>query len=75
MTAPVSQVLSEAEGPREIWLSPVCDDWAHHGEGRTWAAPAPEYECECDEGGHPWVKYVRADLATAPAALAKEQGR
>lgn len=67
MTAPVSQVLSEADGPLEIWLSPVCDDHADHGEGRTWAAPAPDCECECDEGGHKWVRYVRSDIATSGA--------
>ena len=47
--------------PASIWLSPICDDIARHGEGRTWAAPAPDETCEdCSE---PWIEYTRVDLA------------
>lgn len=48
--------------PEAIWLSPRCDAEARHGEGRSWANPAPE--AACDDCGLPWVKYVRADLAS-----------
>lgn len=48
--------------PEAIWLSPRCDAEAHHGEGRSWANHAPEPAC--DDCGLPWVKYVRADLAS-----------
>ncbi|WP_156360215.1 hypothetical protein [Sphingomonas sp. Leaf226] len=55
--------------PELIWLSPICDDTAHHGEGRTWAAPAPAETCEdCSE---PWVEYVRSDLASVSSASAE----
>jgi len=60
--------------PAAIWLSPICDDEAHHGEGRTWAAPAPAETCEdCSE---PWVRYVREDLAlpSPSPAIVKEAG-
>ena len=50
--------------PESIWLSPICDDTADHGDGRTWASPAPEEVCEDPECGEPWVRYVREDLAT-----------
>lgn len=66
-SAPV--VTGPSASPESIWLSPICDDEAHHGEGRTWAAPAPAQTCEdCDE---PWIEYVRADLAaqSAPAGV------
>ncbi|GEM70984.1 hypothetical protein SAQ01S_07500 [Sphingomonas aquatilis NBRC 16722] len=50
--------------PESIWLSPICDDTADHGDGRTWASPAPEEVCEDPECGEPWVRYVREDLAS-----------
>lgn len=50
--------------PEAIWLSPICQDSAHYGEGRTWAAPAPDDVCDEPECGEPWVRYVREDLAT-----------
>jgi hypothetical protein len=51
-----------SEDPEAIWLSPACD--SDTPDGRLWANPAPE-DC-CDDCGDPWVKYVRADLATPP---------
>jgi hypothetical protein len=55
--------------PASIWLSPMCDETAHHGEGRTWAVPAPDETCEdCSE---PWVEYVRSDLASVSSASAE----
>jgi hypothetical protein len=55
--------------PASIWLSPMCDETADHGEGRTWAAPAPAETCEdCSE---PWVEYVRSDLASVSSASAE----
>lgn len=56
-----TEVVGLGKSPKRIWLSPICDDVAHHGEGRLWASPAPAATCEdCPE---PWVEYVRADLA------------
>jgi hypothetical protein len=55
--------------PASIWLSPICDDTAHHGEGRTWAAPAPAETCE--DCSKPWVEYVRSDLASVSSASAE----
>lgn len=62
MTSPSEQqAVPVAQSPASIWLSPICDETADHGEGRTWASPAPDAECE--DCGLPWVEYVRADLA------------
>ena len=57
----VQQAVPVAQSPASIWLSPICDETAYHGEVRTWANPAPAVAC--DECGEPWVEYVRADLA------------
>lgn len=62
----VQQAVPVAQSPASIWLSPICDETADHGEGRTWASPAPEATCE--DCGLPWVKYVRADLTPTPDA-------
>src|SRR5690606_8384282 len=48
--------------PEAIWLSPRSDAEARHCEGRSWANHASEPAC--DDCGLPWVKYVRADLAS-----------
>lgn len=51
------------DSPSRIWLSPACDDPS--AEGRTWASPATDVVCECEEGGHPWVEYARTDSLTS----------
>lgn len=61
VTTSEQQAVPVAQGPASIWLSPICDDTADHGDGRTWASPAPDDACE--DCGLPWVEYVRADLA------------
>lgn len=73
MTTTDQQAMTVAHditrNPGSIWLSPICDDAADHGEGRTWATPAPDETCEdCSE---PWVEYVRSDLASVSSASAK----
>ena len=61
VTTSEQQAVPVAQSPVSIWLSPICDDTADHGDGRTWASPAPEATCE--DCGLPWVEYVRADLS------------
>lgn len=66
--------MTLADELERIWLSPLCDLDAHHGEGRTWAETPPEAECE--DCGSPWVEYVRAaaiQSLTAENALCKQQ--
>jgi hypothetical protein len=73
MTTTDQQAVTVAQditrNPASIWLSPICDDTAHHGEGRTWAAPAPAETCE--DCSKPWVEYVRSDLASVSSASAE----
>jgi len=40
-----------------IFLAPICHDY---GEGRMWCED-PQEDCECDDGPHPWIKFVRAE--------------
>ncbi len=56
MTKP--EVMQDYEA---IYLAPKC---MASGE-REWCEHDAPYDCDCDDGPHPWIKFVRSDIAEA----------
>lgn len=60
MTKP--EVMQDYEA---IYLAPKC---MASGE-REWCEHDAPYDCDCDDGPHPWIKFVRSDIAEAADAI------
>lgn len=54
-----------------IYLAPKC---MASGE-REWCEHDAPYDCDCDDGPHPWIKFVRSDIAEAAEQRGMERER
>jgi len=54
-----------------IYLAPKC---MASGE-REWCEHDAPYDCDCDDGPHPWIKFVRSDIAEAAEQRGAERER
>jgi len=66
MTKP--EVMQDYEA---IYLAPKC---MASGE-REWCEHDAPYDCDCDDGPHPWIKFVRSDIAEAAEQRGMERER